>query len=80
MKTKVARWGNSLALRIPRKLASSHHLDEGSSVEIIEENGELRLRPVSGREYDLEGMLAGITKKNLHEELQTGPAKGKEIW
>jgi antitoxin MazE len=80
MKTKIARWGNSLALRIPRKLALSHHLEEGSSVEIIEDQGELKLRPVSEKAYSLDEMLDAITGENLHEEMQTGSAKGKELW
>jgi antitoxin MazE len=80
MRTKVARWGNSLALRIPRKLALSHHLDEGSSVEIIEDQGELKLRPVSEKAYSLDELLDAITGKNLHEEMQTGSARGKEVW
>ena len=80
MRTKVVRWGNSLALRIPRKLALSHHLDEGSSVEIIEDQGELKLRPVSEKAYSLDELLDAITGKNLHEEMQTGSARGKEVW
>lgn len=46
MKANVARWGNSLALRIPSRLASSHHLIEGSGIEIFEDAGELKLRPI----------------------------------
>lgn len=79
MKTKVAKWGNSLALRIPRELASSHRLEEGSSVEIIEENGGLRLRPVAKRP-SLEELLQGITKENLQEEFNVGTSRGKEVW
>jgi antitoxin MazE len=80
MKGKISRWGNSLALRIPRKLASSHHLDEGTSVEIIEDQGELKLRPVPEQIYHLDELLGGITEQNLHEEVQTGSARGKEVW
>lgn len=80
MRTKISRWGNSLALRLPRKLADSHHLEEGSSIEIIEDSGELRLRPVKEEEYGLDDLLAGITEENRHEEVKIGSAAGKESW
>lgn len=80
MKTKISRWGNSLALRLPRKLAASHNLEEGSSVEIVEDAGELKIRPVKEAKYGLDDLLAGITDENLHEEVKTGNAVGKESW
>lgn len=68
-----------MALRIPRELASSYRLEEGSSVEIIEENGGLRLRPVA-KQPILEELLQGITKENLQEEVNVGTSRGKEVW
>ena len=79
MKTKVARWGNSLALRIPRKMASSHQLDEGSDIEIIEDQGDIRIRPVA-RKVSLDDLLKGIADENLHGEINTGTVQGKESW
>ena len=80
MKTKVARWGNSLALRIPSRLASSHHLIEGSDIEIIEDEGELKLRPIQSKNIELNDLLAGITDENLPREFDTGLIEGKESW
>ena len=80
MKTKVSRWGNSLALRLPRKLAASHNLEEGSSVEIIEESGGLKVRAVKEMKYSLSELLAGVTDENRHEEVETGSSVGKESW
>ena len=80
MKTKVARWGNSLALRIPSRLASSHHLSEGSDIEIIEDAGELILRPVQSKNHRLEDLLSAITENNLHAEFDAGQIEGKESW
>jgi len=80
MKTKISRWGNSLALRLPRKLAASHNLEEGSSVEIIEELGELKVRAVKEMKYSLNELLAGVTDENRHEEVETGSSVGKESW
>ena len=80
MKTKVARWGNSLALRIPSRLASSHHLIEGSDVEIVEDAGELRQRPIQSKNLRLGDLLSEITEENLHGEFDVGLIEGKESW
>lgn len=80
MKTKISRWGNSLALRLPQKLAASHNLEEGSAVELIEDSGELKLRPLKEVNSGLEELLARITEENRHTEVKTGSAVGKESW
>jgi antitoxin component of MazEF toxin-antitoxin module len=61
-------------------LASSHQLTEGSDVEIIEDEGELKLRPIRSRDLRLEDLLSGITADNLHGEFETGTVEGKETW
>lgn len=80
MKTKVRRWGNSLGLRIPARLASSHRITEGSDIEIIEDGSELRLRPLEPEGYTLSELLKGVTEENLHHEVLTDRPKGKELW
>ncbi len=80
MKTKVSRWGNSLALRLPKKLATSHQIFEDSNVEIIEKEEGLLLRPSRKENYDLNELLKGITKENVHEEVSTGAVRGRESW
>ena len=61
MQTHIARWGNSLALRIPRSLADRLGLGEGGAVELSVEPGRLVVRPGPRR---LEALLAGITARN----------------
>lgn len=80
MKTKVSRWGNSLALRLPKKLATSHRIFEDSSVEIIEKEEGLLLRPSPRERYNLDDLLKEVTKENAHEEVPDGPARGRESW
>jgi antitoxin MazE len=65
MDTHIARWGNSLALRIPRPVADTLHLVEGRRVELSVEEDRLVIRP-RGR-YRLDDLLAGITAENLPE-------------
>ena len=80
MKTKVSRWGNSLALRLPKKLATSRGIVEEAEVEILEREDGLLLRPSRRRAYDLDELLAKVNRKNLHGEVPTGGARGQETW
>lgn len=64
MKTKVSRWGNSLALRLPKKLATSHGIFEESNVEILEREDGLLLRPSGRRTYGVDELLAKVSKTN----------------
>lgn len=80
MKVQIQRWGNSLALRIPKSFAVESKIEQGSLVEISLEQGKIVVEPVADADYTLEELLAGVTKRNLHAEVDTGGAAGKEIW
>lgn len=79
MQTAIAKWGNSLALRLPRALAASVHLTEGSAVELHIEGNSLVVTPSRPR-YRLDDLLAGVTPQNRHAETDWGPAQGEEAW
>lgn len=79
MRTRVQRWGNSLALRIPSALAEETNLEEGAEVEIAARQGKLVVAR-STRKVRLEDLLAGITEDNLHSEVWTGGPAGKAVW
>lgn len=80
MRTKVQKWGNSLGLRIPKSFAQEASVEEGSSVDLSVSNGQLVVRPVPRDKYELQELLAGVTKENLHAEVATGEAQGREAW
>ena len=79
MQSKVQRWGNSLAVRIPKTFASDIGLAEDSPVEISIASGELVITPAKPR-FTLERLLAGITDENRHDAVETGEAVGDEVW
>jgi antitoxin MazE len=79
MRTTIQRWGNSLALRIPKTLAEDTKLAAGSAVELSLSRGALILRPVGGA-YSLDTLLAEVTPENLHGAIDTGPPLGREAW
>jgi len=80
MLTKVQRWGNSLALRIPKAFALDAQLENDSIVEISVVDGQIIVKPVSAPSWSLEELLAGINKKNIHHEIDTGLSMGNEVW
>ena len=78
MKVAFQKWGNSLALRIPRALAQESHLSQGCSVDIQIVDGKLIVAPQRAPQYDLDDLLAKVTKRNIHEEVSTRRPVGKE--
>jgi antitoxin MazE len=80
MRTRVQKWGNSLALRIPKSFATEAGLRNESPVEISLEEGKLVIMPVVEQELTLEQLLAQVTEENVHHEIDTGPAAGRETW
>lgn len=80
MKTRVQKWGNSLALRIPKSFASEVGLQKETPVEVSLADGKLVITPLSQPKLTLKQLLAKITKDNLHSEIETGPAVGNEAW
>ena len=80
METKIQRWGNSLGLRIPKSFAEEARVEAGSTVDISVEGGDLVVRPVRPRIYDLRSLVRAITPKNIHEGVETGPPVGREAW
>jgi len=80
VRTKIQKWGNSLGLRIPKSFAQEVEVEAGSPVDISVDRGRLIIRLARFPAYRLEELVSGITKKNLHEEIPTGDATGREAW
>jgi antitoxin MazE len=76
---RVTRWGNSLAVRIPKPLAEQIDIAEGSEVELTVVEGALTIRP-RARRYTLEELLEQVTPENRHDEIDWGEPQGKEVW
>jgi antitoxin MazE len=80
MKTRVTKWGNSLAVRIPKSVAQQAGIKQGDDLEIaVPGKGKIGLKN-SQPVYSLDDLLKGITKKNRHDVVDWGPPVGREIW
>jgi antitoxin MazE len=79
VRTRVQKWGNSLAVRIPKPFAEGAGLRQSTEVDVSLEKGEVRLVPVRQR-WRLDELLTRVTKENLQDEVEWGPAAGREAW
>jgi antitoxin MazE len=77
VRTEIARWGNSLAVRLPKQVLEQAGLSEGVPVELVVESGTVVLRPAKPR-YDIDKLIAGITPENLPESFDDAPV-GREL-
>jgi antitoxin MazE len=80
MKSRIQKWGNSLALRIPKSFAIEVGLSENTAVDLSVTEGKLVVQPHSEEPLSLDRLLAEVTDENLHGEWDTGPMVGKETW
>jgi antitoxin MazE len=80
MRTRIQRWGNSLALRIPKSVAVDAGLASDSVVDVTLVDGKVVVTPLSGERFTLDQLLSGVTDDNRHGENATGPAVGQEVW
>jgi antitoxin MazE len=78
--THVAKWGNSLAVRIPQAIVTEARLAEGDRLSFdLGGDGSIVLRS-RHRKYSLDQLVAAIRPGNRHRETDWGPPKGKETW
>lgn len=80
MQARVQKWGNSLAVRIPKSFATQSQLGQNTLVEMSLEDGRIVMVAVVQAEVTLEQLLEGVSPDNLHGEVETGDAVGTEIW
>ena len=80
MRVQVRKWGNSLALRIPKPFAEDVAVREGTVVDLSVAEGKLVAVPFRKGKPSLKQLLARVTKANLHGEVDTGRSAGRESW
>lgn len=80
MKTKVQKWGNSLAVRIPKPYAEEIGLEPQTPVEVSVYEGSVVVTKVKSSSMMLEQLLQDISQENLHQEIDMGTAVGNEAW
>jgi len=79
MNATIQKWGNSLAVRIPKSVSQQIRVGEGDDVELCVEAEGLLVRPAK-RRYQLSALIRKITPSNRHAETDWGRPVGKEAW
>ena len=80
MRVRVQKWGNSLALRIPKPFADDTGVREGTVVDVSVSDGRLVAAPLRAPKPRLKDLLDKVTRRNVHAEVDTGRAVGREVW
>lgn len=80
METNIQKWGNSLGVRLPKSIAISQSLKEGSRVVVTETKTGIAIEIVKKKRRTLDDMLKGMTKDKMHAEVDWGKPVGNEIW
>lgn len=78
METKIQKWGNSLAIRLPKTFADQTGIENGSDVHLLVEEGKIVIIPIKEKELLLEDFLSRINEANIHKEISFGSAFGRE--
>lgn len=78
MRTVVKKWGNSASVRLPAAIMQAARLKVDEAVDVREESGRIIIEPAQRKEYDLTELVKGITRENLHDEVDFGKPVGKE--
>ena len=78
-RAQMVRWGNSLAVRIPKNVADEARLAEGDKLIVqVESAGNLAIKAIE--RPTLDELLTKIKPENLHKEASWGKAVGNEAW
>lgn len=76
----VQKWGNSLAVRIPRSYARDISLDSGGKVNMRVHGQKLVIEPESSAQLTLHQLLKNVSSHNIHREIDAGSPTGNEVW
>ncbi len=79
MQARIQKWGNSLALRIPKSFAIESHIEQDTLVDVTLQEGRLIITPLPCN-ITLEALLEQVTADNTHSEQAIGVSMGQEAW
>ncbi|WP_440897849.1 AbrB/MazE/SpoVT family DNA-binding domain-containing protein [Amphibacillus sp. Q70] len=79
MTTTAQKWGNSIGVRIPQRIAKKYGVENGSEIKVTEGKNCIILSPVKSKPT-LDELLSQCTPENRHDEIDWGKPEGNEIW
>lgn len=79
MTTTAQKWGNSIGIRIPQKVAKKYGVTNGSEIQVMESKDGIVLKRIN-EDPTLDELLAQVTDENRHEFIDWGKPEGNEFW
>lgn len=79
MRTVVKKWGNSASVRIPASVMEAANVSLDQAVDVREERGRIVIEPVRAPVFDRNDLIRAITRKNRHDEIDSGSPVGNEL-
>jgi antitoxin MazE len=80
MRSQLTRWGNSVAVRVPKRVLEDAQLSAGDTIEfVVTKPGVISLRATE-KTPTLKSLIAKITPENCHGETDWGGPVGNESW
>lgn len=77
---KIQKWGNSHGIRLPKVVLDAVQWKESDTIEIIEQNGSLLLKPIAPKRKSIDELFAGYQGAYKAKEIDWGGKAGSEIW
>ncbi len=78
MKAKIQKWGNSLAVRVPKNIAEQVGVESNDVLEMNVEGGKIVLLPHVAVEYSLDDLLNGIDGVVLADQVKSLDWKARD--
>jgi antitoxin MazE len=79
MRAQLVKWGNSHAVRLPKRMLEQAKILEGATLELAVRDGKIEISK-AGPKLTLQALIDGITPENCHGEVAWGARRGKEQW
>lgn len=81
METKAQKWGNSLAVRVPKGIAQKAGVSVDDTLDVdVDGDGAIVLTPRRRQKYRLNDLIKRMTKENMHDDIDFGRPVGREAW
>lgn len=80
METSIQKWGNSLGVRLPKRLAEKQSLKVGTKVLVTETKTGVSIEVIENKQVLLTDLVKNISSENLHNETEWDTPVGKEVW
>jgi antitoxin MazE len=79
MRTQLVKWGNSQAVRLPKRMLEQAQIADGAMLELAVRDGKIEISTAQPK-LTLKALIDGITPENCHGEVSWGEPRGKEQW